>query len=299
MLFAFALAQTGEFAFVLLSFSGQNAILDPETNGILMIVVALSMLITPLLLIINDKIVQPFYVRRANETEADEIDEQDNPVIIAGFGRFGVVIGRFLRANGIRATILDNNPDNIQVLRKFGFKVFYGDASRHDLLHAAGAASARVIVLALDDRQKITEITSHIRKEYPHLKILARAFDVSHSFELQDLAVDGQRRETYDSSVELGTMALTELGFQRYQAFRLARSFKHHDLEVMKELHKLWKEDKGKYIMAANKFSEQLENILLAEQTGSIHESDSAWDPVSLREEIREIYNQLKDKQDR
>ena len=231
-------------------------------------------------------------------TKADEIDVQDNPVIIAGFGRFGVVIGRFLRANGVRATILDNNPDNIQVLRKFGFKVFYGDASRHDLLRSAGASSARVIIIALDDRQKINEMTEHIKKEYPGLKILARAVDVSHSFELEDLEVNGHRRETYDSSVELGAMALSELGFQHYQAFRLARSFRHHDLWIMKELHKLWKEDSNRYILAANRFAEQLENTLLAEQNGPIHEADSAWDATTLREEVREIYNQIKKNQE-
>jgi glutathione-regulated potassium-efflux system ancillary protein KefC len=297
MLFAFALAQTGEFAFVLISFSGQNAILSSETNGILLIVVALSMLITPLLLIINDKLVQPLMTRKENKPEADEIDEHDNPVIIAGFGRFGVIIGRFLKANGIRATILDNNPDNIQVLRKFGFKVFYGDASRHDLLRAAGASGAKVIILALDDKEKITSIAGHIRAEYPHLKIFARAFDIGHSFELRDLMVEGQRRETYDSSLELGTMALQELGFNRYQSHRLARSFRHHDMSIMSELHKLWKDDSGKYVLEARKFSEQLENMLLAEQTVSIHESDGAWDTTSLREEIREIYGKIKDKE--
>jgi glutathione-regulated potassium-efflux system ancillary protein KefC len=293
MLFAFALAQTGEFAFVLLSFSGQNAILDPETNGILLIVVALSMLITPLLLIVNDKLVQPLMIRKENEQEADEIDEQDNPVIIAGFGRFGVVVGRFLKANGIRATILDNNPENIQVLRKFGFKVFYGDASRHDLLRTAGAASAKVIVLAMDDQEKITGIAQHIKSTYPNLKILSRSVDIRHSFELEDIKVNGQRRETYDSSLALGAMALHELGFGKYQSHRLARSFMHHDFAIMKELHKLWKEDSGRYVMEARKFSEQLENILLAEQNVSIHESDSAWDATTLREEMREIYGRL------
>jgi len=294
MLFSFALAQTGEFAFVLLSFSGQSAILDKETNGILMIVVALSMLITPLLLILNEKLVQPLYLKKENEPEADEIDEQDNPVIIAGFGRFGVVIGRFLKANGIRATILDNNPDNIQVLRKFGFKVFYGDASRHDLLRAAGAGTAKVIILAIDDREKINNIAEHIKEEYPHLKILARSMDVSHFFEMEDMQVHGQRRETYDSSVELGIMALSELGFRRYQAYRLARTFKHHDLAIMKELHKIWKEDSGKYILASRKLSDQLEDLLMAEQAGPIQEADSAWDAATLREEIREIYESIK-----
>ncbi|MCK4751358.1 MAG: cation:proton antiporter, partial [Bacteroidales bacterium] len=153
-LFAFSLAQGGEFAFVLVAFSLENGVISAETTGILFIIVALSMAITPLLLLFNDNVVQPLVVRSQNLPEHDHIEEKDNPVIIAGFGRFGVVIGRFLIANGIRATILDDNPDNIQVLRKFGFKVYYGDATRPDLLRAAGVEQAAAIVVAVDDKQK-------------------------------------------------------------------------------------------------------------------------------------------------
>jgi voltage-gated potassium channel Kch len=251
------------------------------------------MLVTPLLLIINDKLVQPRLIKNSNAGEADKIDE-DNPVIIAGFGRFGVVIGRFLRANGIRATILDNNPDNIHVLRKFGFKVFYGDASRHDLLESAGVGSAKALIVALDEKEKINSIVEHVKKAYPMLKVFSRAFDIRHGFELEDMQVDGQRRETYDASLELGIQALGELGFKKYQAHRAARSFKYHDQIIMKELHKIWKEDTGKYIMEVRKFSEQLENILLAEQSSPIHESDDAWDATSLREEVMEMYGRIK-----
>ncbi len=186
ILFSFALAQTGEFAFVLISFSSQNAILPEHISGIMLIVVALSMLVTPLLLIINDRLVQPLFIKAQKEHEPDEIAEQDNPVLIAGFGRFGVVIGRFLRANGIGATILDTNPGNIQFLRKFGFKVYYGDANRPDLLEAAGAEKARVIIIAVDDREQINHIVEQVQRHYPHLKIYARASDVRHSFELND-----------------------------------------------------------------------------------------------------------------
>ncbi len=292
-LFSFALAQAGEFAFVLISFSSQNAIFDSEVSGILLILVALSMLITPLLLIINEKLVQPAFVKAENEPEADEIDETDNPVIIAGFGRFGVVLGRFLKANRIKSTILDNNPNNIQVLRKFGFKVYYGDATRHDLLHTAGAANAKVLIVAMDAREEINNLVEHVRKTYPNLKIFARALDVSHSFELTDLAVTGQRRETYDASLVLGTKALSELGFTKFQAHRSARIFRYHDEMVMKELYQLWGKDDKKYITEARKFSEQLESLLLAEQDQSNYESDSAWDSTTLREEIKEMYQKM------
>ncbi|MEZ5082884.1 MAG: monovalent cation:proton antiporter-2 (CPA2) family protein [Bacteroidales bacterium] len=293
MLFSLALAQAGEFAFVLISFTSQNAILDNNVTSILLIVVALSMLITPLLLILNEKILQPIYRNRVNEPEVDEITEKDNPVIIAGFGRFGVVIGRFLKANGISATILDNNPGNIQVLRKFGFKVFYGDASRPDLLHTAGAAEAKLLILALENREQITEITKHVKHTYPNLKVIARAVDVPHSFELEDLEVDAFRRETYDSSLELGIHALNMLGFNKFQAHRLARSFKYHDNIIMQELHKLWGKDDKHYMHEVKRYSQQLEALLSAEQDGVIHENDSAWDPVSIREEVIQMYDEM------
>ena len=290
ILFSFALAQTGEFAFVLISFSSQNAILPEEVSGIMLIVVALSMLVTPLLLIINDRLVQPLFIKAQKEQEPDEIGEQDNPVLIAGFGRFGVVIGRFLRANGIGATVLDTNPDNIRFLRKFGFKVYYGDANRSDLLEAAGAEKAKVIIIAVDDREQINHIVEQVQRHYPHLKIYARASDVRHTFELSDMNIAGYRRETYDSSVDLAVRVLGELGFSRYQANRAARSFRYHDEIMMKELHQLWNEDKRKYINEVRRFNLQLENILISEKDHALHESDHAWDIESRREEIREMY---------
>lgn len=289
MLFSFALAQSGEFAFVLLSFSSQNAILDNDTSGILLIVVALSMLVTPLLLIINDRLVQPLMVRTVTEEKADKIDEQHNPVIIAGFGRFGLVIGRFLRANGVKATILDNNPNNIKILRKSGFKVFYGDASRIDLLRAAGAERASIIIIAVESQDKITEIAEHVQRHFPHLKIFSRAVSVEHFFELTDLSVAGIRRETYDASLNLGVQALCAIGFNKYQSERAARYFRYHDEEVMQELHKHWNEDKNKYISEARRFTEQLENLLMAEQENSIHDADAAWDIESRREEVKKM----------
>lgn len=293
MLFSLALAQAGEFAFVLISFSSQNAILDDSVTSILLIVVALSMLVTPLLLILNEKVLQPIYRKRVNEPDADEITDKENAVIIAGFGRFGVVIGRFLKANGISATILDNNPGNIQVLRKFGFKVFYGDASRPDLLHTAGAAEAKLLIITLENREQITEIVKHVKQTYPNLKVIARAIDVPHSFELEDLNVDAFRRETYDSSLELGISALSELGYTKFQAHRVARSFKYHDNIIMQELHKLWGKDDKHYMHEVKRFSQQLEDTLAAEQQGVVYENDSAWDPVSIREEVKQMYEEM------
>ena len=294
-LFAFSLAQAGEFGFVLISFSVQNSIFSKDLAGLLLIVVALSMLVTPLLLIFNEKLVQALFIKKENKPEADEIDEKENPVIIAGFGRFGLVIGRFLKANGIGTTVLDNNPDNIKTLRKFGFKVFYGDASRTDLLEKAGVGNAKIFVLAIDDPDISIEMIKYLQKNYPDLKIYSRAIDIKHTYKLLNHKVNGLRRETYDSSLELGKMVLKNLGFSGYQTQRAANTFKYHDEEVIKELFKLWQKDKKLYIKEAKRFTEELESILLAEHENSIHESDSAWDNSTLREEIKERYPEIKD----
>lgn len=294
LLFAFSLAQGGEFAFVLISFSNQNAILTEEVSGILLIIVALSMVLSPLLLILNEKIIQPFFSKVENK-EADNIEENENQVIIAGFGRFGVVIGRFLKVNGITATILDNNPKNISLLRKFGFKVYYGDATRHDLLESAGIKNAKILVVAIDDPVKTNEMIDFVKRQHPHVEIFSRAINMKHAFELMDRQVTEFRREAYDSSIELAVSALCSLGYQKYQAHRAARTFKQHDKTIMQELYSLWGGDKKKYISEAKRFSEQLEKILLTEQEHSIHESDSAWDDTTLREEVRDIYAKMQE----
>ena len=295
LLFSFALAQTGEFAFVLISFSSQNAILPEAISGMILIVVALSMMTTPLLLILNDRVVQPMIQRGQAEITADVIEEQDNPIIIAGYGGFGIVLGRFLRANGIGATILDNNPENIRVLRKFGFKVYYGDATRSDLLETAGASEAKVLIVALSEQAQINGLVEEVKKKFPNLRIFARAKDIRHAFHLQDMGIAGYRRDTYDSSLELGIKVLCDLGYNKYQASRAARTFRYHDEIVMVELQKIWKGDKKKYVSKVRRYTEQLETILSAEQNYSVHESDHAWDVDTLREEIQEMYAAIKE----
>jgi glutathione-regulated potassium-efflux system ancillary protein KefC len=292
-LFAFSLAQGGEFAFVLVAFSQQSGVISDQTTGLLFIVVALSMAVTPLMLLFNDKVVQPLVVRSQNLPEQDKIEEQDNPVIIAGFGKFGVVIGRFLISNGIKATILDNNPDNVQVLRKFGFKVYYGDATRPDLLKSAGCSSAQALVVAVDDKQKSLQIIDHVQRTYPHVKILARATDMEHTYELIRREVDGFDRDTFESSLQLGVKVLNKLGFSNYQAHRLARTFRRHHLDVIQNLSEHYGEDEKKYLSETKKYINELEELLRTEKEESLHHTDNSWDVTTLREEIREIYAEM------
>ncbi len=288
-LFAFSLAQGGEFAFVLITFSFNNGVVSPQISHLLFLVVALSMAITPLLLLFNDRVIFPLVFRSENLGEDDHIEEVGNPVVIAGFGRFGEVMGRFLIANGFRATILDDNPDNIHVLRKFGFNVYYGDATRPDLLAAAGCEAAKVIVVAVDDKQKSLKIIDLVQRKYPHLKILARATNMDHAYELMDRGVEDFKRDTFESSLNLGVMALSRLGINNYRAHRLAQTFRHHHQSVMQDLYQHHKEDEKKYLSEAKKHASELEELLRTENEGSDHHKDCSWDVTTRRKEVHQI----------
>ncbi len=288
-LFAFSLAQGGEFAFVLVSFSQENSVISSEISGILFLVVALSMAITPLLLLFNDKVIFPLVFRSENTKEHDQIEANGNEVIIAGFGRFGVVMGRFLIANGLKATILDDNPDNIQVLRKFGFKVYYGDATRADLLASAGAKDAKVLVVAVDGKQQSLKIIDLAKRNHPHLKILARATDMPHTYELIKREVDGYQRDTFESSLRLGIQALTHLGYDQYHAHRLGQTFREHNQKVIQELFQHHLVDEKKYLSESKKYASELEELLSTEKEERGHEEDCSWDVSSRREEIQQL----------
>jgi monovalent cation:proton antiporter-2 (CPA2) family protein len=293
-LVTFSLASGGEFAFVLISFSLQNSILDPPTAELITIVVALSMALTPLLMLLNEHLVQPLLLRKQIEQPEDTIEEKDNPVIIAGFGRFGVVAGRLLLASGFRSvTILDNDPQHIDTLRKYGFKVYYGDASRIDLLEAAGIAQAKVLLLTLDDKDKVTEIAAYVKRNYPHVKISARAKNMSHSYKLRKLGVEHVKLEVAHSAVELGITALKDMGFSPFQAHRAAKIYRNHTRDMKKKLAHMYEGDEKQYIDEVKRSAAELEEILRTETEQSIHEADEAWDNTTLREEVIQIYAEM------
>ncbi|HEX4640506.1 MAG TPA: cation:proton antiporter, partial [Chthoniobacterales bacterium] len=264
MLFAFALAQGGEFAFVLFSFATQNAVLPADVANILVASVALSMAAAPLLLTIEEKFVRPRFQTCEPEREADQIDEHDNPVILAGFGRFGHIVGRLLRANGFPTTVLDHDADQVETLSKYGMKSFYGDASRLDLLQAAGAARAKLFVLAIDDESKALEIIQTIQHEFPNLKILARATSRQHAYEILRLGVDRVYRETLGSALDLSIDALRELGMDERRARRAAEIFREHDEASVRELARIPDDDEA-YVSIARKHIENLERALASD----------------------------------
>lgn len=284
-LFAFLLAQSSEFAFVLISFSRQSQLFEEKTGGLLLLVVTLSMALSPLLLLLNDKAVSPILARWQNKFDYDEVEAPEKPIILAGFGRFGLAVGRLLLANGFKVTIIDSNPANVEILRKFGFKLYYGDVTRPQVLENAGIANARLLILSMAEYDNALKVAGFVRTKYPEVKILARAKDIYHAFEFIKLNVKTVQREMFNSGLELGTKALEHLGFARYEAHRSARFFKHHEEEVFMELYEHWLEDHSKFIQESRQFSEQLSETLMAEKNFSIHEADCAWDVESIREE--------------
>jgi voltage-gated potassium channel Kch len=264
LMFSFTLAQGGEFAFLLISFALQSYALNIQIADQIIVVVVLSMVLTPVALLIFERLIQPRLVNSFGEREFDEIDESDNPVIIAGYGRFGQIVSRLLKASGFEATLLDHDAGQIELTGRFGNKVFYGDAANGALLEAAGAGSARLLVIAIDDREKAVEMIQTTRITFPTLKILARAYDRTHAYELINAGADFISRETFDSALETGQEALKILGLSELRVNRMARSFKAHDTEGMYKLSEVWGND-HEYGLRIRQNLEDLQIVLKAD----------------------------------
>jgi monovalent cation:proton antiporter-2 (CPA2) family protein len=275
--FSFSLAQGGEFAFVLISFAAGLALLDPAQSGLLVAVVALSMAAAPLLMLFDERVMQKRFAAAAPARASDTIEETGS-VIIAGHGRYGMTVGRLLQASGIRAVVLDHDAEQIEALRKFGYKVYYGDASRHDLLEAAGAAEARALVIAIDDKEKALEIVETARRHFPHLLILARAFDRVHAYRLINAGVEDVHREVFASSVEMGEKLLVRLGVHPFEAHRAARRFKSHDEELIRRAAK-HVDDTERLIDIARQGRDEIERVLAGDLTAATPQApDHAWE---------------------
>jgi monovalent cation:proton antiporter-2 (CPA2) family protein len=268
-IFSFSLSQVGEFAFVLLSFSMQQGILPPDTVNLMIAVVAISMGLTPIVMLLNEKLILP---RLGTEVkpgrEPDVIDER-NKVIIAGFGHFGSTVGRFLKSNKIEATYLDMDSDRVDVLRKMGFKVFYGDASRSELLDFAGAKDASIIIIAIGSQEKRLEVVETVKKHYPHLHMLVRATNRYDAYEQMNAGLLHIYRETLDTSLRVGVDAMSLLGYRKYTARHLANTFFKYDEQALKKLSAI--RDQEVYINEIRKSTEELELLMQSDNQFSIH----------------------------
>ncbi|MES2760061.1 MAG: glutathione-regulated potassium-efflux system protein KefC [Pseudomonadota bacterium] len=274
-LFTFLLSQGGEFAFVVFAAAETARVFTPATASILVVVVALSMVATPLLLLLHDRVIAPRY-RDQNRRPADVIETQEDHVIIAGFGRFGQIVGRLLRANQIALTVLDHDPEQVELLRRFGIKVFYGDATRVDLLHAAGAAKARAIVVAIDSIEDSLELVDAVRREFPDLKIMARARNVTHLYDLMDRGVTIVERETFESALVLGQHVLRHLGFGAYRARLAAQKFKLHNIKSLHAVYPYYK-DQERYISMARQSRDELNEMFARDLAALKDEKNVAW----------------------
>jgi len=264
LIFGFSLAQGGEFAFLLLSFALQSHSLSVGIANHLIMVVVLSMMLTPVTIILFEKLIQPRLYKTCDQREDDEIDEHDNQVIIAGYGRFGQIVSRLLKASGFDATLLDHDAGQIELTGRFGSKVFYGDAAKGELLKAAGADRARLLVIAIDDRERAVNMIHIAKMQFPDIKTLVRAYDRTHAYQLIEAGADFIARETYGSALAMGEEALKLLGHDEELASRMAATFDKHDTEGMHRLYEVWGDD-HEYGLRIRQNLENLEQVLKAD----------------------------------
>ena len=280
-----ALSQGGEFAFVLLSVAAGVGALADDLASLLTAGVALSMAATPIVVALYERLTR---TRSKAAPEPDgQYDAGTPEVLIAGYGRFGQVVTRILMANGYKTAVLENSVEQIALVRRFGRKAFYGDAGRVDLLRAAGAESARILVVAIDDREKATEIVESARQAFPHLTVLARAFDRRHAYDLLDHGAHAVERELFEGGLAMAVNALVALGWRAYRAERAARLFRRHDLRLFDELREVWS-DEARYASAIRESSPRMDDLLRADITRlEPGAADAGWDTAIRYKQMR------------
>ena len=287
-LLALGLAQAGEFGFVLLSFTTASQVVPQGIADVALLVVALSMLLTPGLFILYDRVLAP----RSSTAQAREPDVIDDaaPIIVAGHGRWGGIVNRLLLGAGYKTVVLDHSSAQLDMLRAFGFKVFFGDASRPDLLVAAGIENARMLVVAIDDRDKALDIVRHVHHHHPHIHIIARATDRNHVYELYAAGCRDIIRETFDSGVRAGRSALEALGVHPFDAERMARGFVDMDRRAMVDLARLYDPDvpihqNQAYVDRARAIRAETEAAMTGGRSAYASRIDRGWSPPVGRDQ--------------
>lgn len=270
---ALYISQGGEFAFVLFGVAASTGVMNKSLADLLVVVVSASLAVTPLLVTLNDKFLK-IGCRTDKPREFDAIEARDNPVIIAGFGRVGQVVARILRTQKIPFTALEANFEQVDFVRKYGNKIYFGDASRLDLLHAAGADKAKIFVLAIDDVEASLKTAQMVKTHYPHLKIYARSRNRMHSYQLLDLGVTVLMRETFLSSLELARDVLVGLGQTTTEADEIARRFRAHD-EALLDKQRAVRHDEEQLIATSRQARDELER-LFEQDRAAVKQEDKA-----------------------
>jgi voltage-gated potassium channel Kch len=286
MIFSSALAAGGEFAFVLIALAAAAGVFPEEVSRTLVAVVALTMAVTPLLIMASHRFTERGKSEEKPERESD-VEDQGAPVIICGYGRFGHAVGRLLHTQGIECTVLDNDSDQVETLRQIGFKVFYGDAGRPDLLMTAGAARAKVLVIALRDAETTLKIVEVARKHFPHLQIFLRAHSRREAYEFLNAGEERVYRETLDSSLRMGTDVLRTLGTPAYTAHRAAKLYRKADETFVRKMVK-HRNDRATFLNAARESQEIYKAVMQADPLDSSR-SDDGWVPPATGGEKEDI----------
>nr|WP_315229978.1 glutathione-regulated potassium-efflux system protein KefC [uncultured Albidiferax sp.] len=274
--FTVLLAQGGEFAFVVFQTATAANVFSSQTSSLLIGSVAISMLVSPMLLLAIDKLLLPRLAQRGGSQMEELTEQQEAPIIIAGFGRYGQIVGRTLQAQGLSATVLDHDADMVEAIRQFGFRVFYGDATRLDLLRLSGAATAKILVVAVDDKAQSLKIVDIAREHFPNLEIVARARDVPHWNELRDRGVLRVERELFESSLRSARSVLEILGYPAHEARQQAMRFRQHNLALFEQMYP-HRKDRAKVIVVATEGRQQLEEQMAQERAQQAQRRPKGW----------------------
>lgn len=273
--FSISLAQGGEFAFVLFTFAATNGVLELTTIEPFIAAVAISMFFAPILFKIYEIVISKQINETENKDQHETIDVIGRKVILTGFGELGVEVGRFLLSAGIKPVILDNDSSNIELLRKLGFEVYYGDVTRLDLLEAAGISDAELLINSITDYTISNKLVELVKKHYPNLKIISTAKNYIETFGLMDNGVENVRIQSLGTALTMGQDVLVHLGIAPYDSYRLARIFKKHSYEMINELYEVREEDK--YISTYKKQLNSLEDLMTLDLEFDKDELDLAW----------------------
>ncbi len=284
LLFSLSLAQGSEFAFVLLGFGVAEGVLEGSLAQILTASVALSMALTPLVMVFEEKVLRPRFGTKESDAREPDAMNEEAPVILAGIGRFGNFVARLLRSQKIEVTVIDHDSDHIDFLRKLGIKAFYGDAKRYDLLEAAGAHQAKLIIIALNEEDKVSALIETVRKHFPHLKILVRALSRPHQFELINQGITDTVHQHAGSAIELGRQALVQLGFRAHRATRVAQAFIALDRTATAQIAAVHK-DETAFVSQVKRSITEMEDQFAEDRQRRGLSVDAAWDNRQLRKD--------------
>jgi len=270
------LSQVGEFAFVVLAAAKASAVMPAADADLLTLIAALSMVSTPLLLMAHDRWGRP----PSEARPADAIEDEHAPVLLAGFGRYGQIVARVLLSAGIKPTVIDHDADTVDSARRFGFKVYFGDATQPDLLHAAGIAHAKAMVIAIDDTVQANRLVHELRQSHPQLPLLVRARDAVHAMELEEAGVHHTQRELFESSLRSARATLELLGFDRFHARELADEFRRYTQNFITHSGAN-RHDEADFVKrvreAVDQFESQMQQDLLRHRR---HSPETGWTPT-------------------